>query len=231
MNSGGNTGVKHLNCPQRRAKRRGYSITRQWSNHSEPARAMASMLQSIPSHGRGPQRQKPKAKVEARTPVGTYLSRTLFTAPFDGRAINDLFTAQQRNVEAWRELSNLWVKTLEAITTRQVAAAKALTDQFTNGSGKLFGSRAPDERGAAQAELLRNWIDTWFVHLCRRRPSPKRAAAAASTQGMSFASGARKPHQNVKPWQRLPACPVSSRGGTDHASRVFPSAYDPGRDA
>lgn len=138
-------------------------MTKQWSNHSEPARAVPSSLQSIPTHGRGPQRKKPKATVELRTPASTYRSSTSFAAPFGGRVMNDLFAAQQRNVEAWRELSDLWVKTLEAITTQQVAAAKALTDQFTNGSGKLFGSRAPDQWGAAQAELLRAWIDTWFA--------------------------------------------------------------------
>lgn len=88
-------------------------------------------------------------------------------APFpwlaDEKLAQNLLSEQQRNIETLRQWNEIFIKAAETLTTQQVAAAKALTDQFTNGTGNLFGARAPEEWGAAQADFMRIWLDTWFA--------------------------------------------------------------------
>ena len=113
--------------------------------------------------------RKLQPKTETRRSKGAIAAESAnsggvpFALPFNGQTMQELISIQQRNAEMLGKLNDLVVKAVETITTQQVAAAKALTDQFAIGNGSLFGSRAPEEWGAAQADFLRSWIDTWFA--------------------------------------------------------------------
>ncbi len=123
---------------------------------------------------------KLRSKIEALVSRREDSGEVPFPPFFDGQALQDLMSIQARNVEAMGALNDLIVKAAETITMQQVAAAKALTDQFAVGNTTLFGARAPEEWGAAQADLLRTWVDTWFAQ----------AHAVAETSGRCCANAA-----------------------------------------
>lgn len=85
------------------------------------------------------------------------------TPQFNGGAMETLFAIQQHNIEAVREIGDLMMSASQAMMTQQVAALKSMTDQWTNGNGKLLNSRAPEVWGTALADYMRSWTSASFA--------------------------------------------------------------------